>query len=1005
MAAGKVNFAREIRPILSNNCFHCHGPDDKNRKGNGDKGLRFDTEEGAFAALDSGFALVAGHPEKSALVERILTTDKDEVMPPRKTGKKLTPEEIALLRRWIQEGAAYAGHWAYAKPVASPVPNVSDLQWGASSVDRFLYARLRAEGLKPSPEADRATLVRRVALDLTGVPPLPEEVAAFSADSAPDAYLRMVDRFLAKSSFGEHWARLWMDLARYADSAGYPSDPGRSVWAFRDYVIRAFNSNKPFDQFTVEQIAGDLLPHATEEQMIATAFHRNTMTNNEGGTSDEEFRTAAVIDRVNTTWSVWMGTSMACAQCHTHKFDPLTQKEYFSFFAILNQSEDADRNDEAPLHQFLLPEEKVEKARLENRAAELEALFKAPVPAWIQGFAAWDAAFPRALEWRGAKPADVKSANGANVAVKENGSVHVGASEKGGDSVTLQIPELVGEIAALQLVSQPEASLPGGGAGTGANGAFIVDQIRVSVVSANAKVKPRDVKFRAVYASATAGGFEPQTVVGLKAKAEQNARNKGWSVSNSVKEQRLTLIPETEVKLQAGEMLQVELDQRSRKKEQLLASFAVRYTEDKRAELSVATPPKLLAILQTPADARTSENAGQVVDYYVRNHAAEASAERSALASTIRELEALKPNTVPIMRDLGPDKQRITKVQIRGNYLNLGDEVSAGTPAVLPPLPAGAKPDRLAMARWLVSPENPLTARVIANRFWETIFGVGIVRTSEEFGAQGEMPVHPELLDWLALELVRSGWDMKAFLKTLLSTAAYRQSSAVTQALQDKDPENRFLARGPRFRMSAEILRDQALAVSGLLSPKMFGKPVRPPKPNMGLSTAFGRANDWEVSAGEDRYRRALYTEVRRNSPYPSFTTFDAPNREVCTLRRSRTNTPLQALVTLNDPVFIEAAQALSRRIIKEGGASTAERIRYAYLRALSREPSAKEIERLERLVQEAAGAFATDTARAQQMATDPLGALPAGADMAEHATWTVFSNVLLNLDEVLMRR
>ena len=635
----------------------------------------------------------------------------------------------------------------------------------------------------------------------------------------------------------------------------------------------------------------------------------------------------------------------------------------------------------------------------------MEALFKAPVPAWIQGFAAWDADFPRALEWRGAKPADVKSANGANVAVKENGSVHVGASEKGGDSVTLQIPELVGEIAALQLVSQPEASLPGGGAGTGANGAFIIDQIRVSVVSANAKVKPRDVKFRAVYASATAGGFEPQTVVGLKAKAEQNARNKGWSVSNSVKEQRLTLIPETEVKLQAGEMIQVELDQRSRKKEQLLASFAVRYTEDKRAELSVATPPKLLAILQTPADARTSENAGQVVDHYVRNHAAEASAERAALASTMRELEALKPNTVPIMRDLGPDKQRITKVQIRGNYLNLGDEVSAGTPAVLPPLPAGAKPDRLAMARWLVSPENPLTARVIANRFWETIFGVGIVRTSEEFGAQGEMPVHPELLDWLALELVRSGWDMKAFLKTLLRSAAYRQSSAVTQALQDKDPENRFLARGPRFRMSAEILRDQALAVSGLLSPKMFGKPVRPPKPNMGLSTAFGRANDWEVSAGEDRYRRALYTEVRRNSPYPSFTTFDAPNREVCTLRRSRTNTPLQALVTLNDPVFIEAAQALSRRIIKEGGASTAERIRYAYLRALSREPSAKEIERLERLVQEAAGAFATDTARAQQLATDPLGALPAGADMAEHATWTVFSYVLLNLDDVLMRR
>jgi Protein of unknown function (DUF1553)/Protein of unknown function (DUF1549)/Planctomycete cytochrome C len=1003
-AAPKVNFAREVRPILSNNCFHCHGPDDKNRKGNGEKGLRLDTEEGAFEALESGFALVAGHPEKSALLERILSHESDELMPPPKTGKKLTEHEIALLRRWIQEGAAYAGHWAYEKPTAAPVPNVLVPRWSESAVDRFLYSRLQAEELQPSPEADAAALIRRVALDLTGLPPSTEEVAAFVSNKAPDAYSRLVDRFLAKASFGEHWARVWMDLARYADSAGYPSDPGRSIWAFRDYVIRAFNENKPFDQFTIEQIAGDLLPEPTEAQIIATAFHRNTMTNNEGGTSDEEFRIAAVIDRVNTTWSVWMGTSMACAQCHTHKFDPLTQKEYFSFYAILNQTEDADRNDEAPLHQFLLPEEKARKAELEKEAGEIEALFKTPIPAWSQGFAVWDAGFPRDLEWQSGMTGEAKSLNGGSVAVREDGSLFVGTSEKGGDTVTVHLGEIVGEVAALQLNSLPEARLPGGGAGYGASGAFIVDQIRVSVLPADAKAKPREVKFRAVYATTTAGGFEPQTVVGLKVNVEQNARNKGWSVSNSLKPQSLTLIPENTVKLQAGDTLRVELDQRSRKKEQLLASFALKYTLDARAELAVSTPPQMVAILRSVLAARTAASAAQLMDYYVRSHAVEAAAERASLASKKRELEALKPNTVPVMRDLPGEKHRVTKVQIRGNYRNLGDEVSAGTPAVLPPL-RGVAPDRLAMARWLVSPENPLTARVIANRFWESIFGVGIVRTSEEFGAQGEMPVHPELLDWLALELVRSGWDVKSFLKTLLSTAAYRQSSAVTPALQEKDPENRFLARGPRFRMSAEILRDQALFVSGLLSPKMFGKPVRPPKPNMGLSTAFGRANDWEISAGEDRYRRALYTEVRRNSPYPSFTTFDAPNREVCTLRRNRTNTPLQALVTLNDPVFIEAAQALARKIIKEGGASTEERVRYTFQRALSREPSWKEAERLGRLIREMEAEFASNPARAISMATEPLGALPPGGGAPEYATWTVFANVVLNLDEVLMRR
>jgi hypothetical protein len=947
-----------------------------------------------------------------------------------------------------------------------------------------------------------------------------------------------VDRLLAKPAFGEHWARLWMDLARYADSAGYPSDPGRSIWAFRDYTIRSFNANKRFDQFTIEQLAGDLLPNPTEDQLMATAFHRNTMTNNEGGTSDEEFRNAAVIDRVNTTWSVWLGSSMACAQCHTHKFDPFTQHEYFGFFALLNQTEDADRNDEAPLHSFYLPEEGEAKKELERKVAGLEERFKAPQNDWKQGFDAWDAAFPRTVVWDAPVPKAARSLQGASTQVREDGSVSVGASEKAGDKYWVDLP--LGEAAwsAIRLETVADAKLPGGGASHGGNGAFVLDSVRATLIpggvagksarfvrveltgpvrplqiaelevfaggknvaasapatasEANGQAvaalavdgrstgentalitrgeKPgeflevdlgsvqrierlrvtvptsggyylggfkvmlldeskktlwtqaendlrvaarefepqdgADVKFRAVYATNGPGAFELNAVAGLKPKDPAN-RNKGWNVGNSTKSQALTLVLEKPLKAKAGDVLRVELDQQSRKKEQHLASFALKLTGDAGAELAVAIPANFSALAMLPAQKRTPQQMAQWQDFYVRNYAPEAKADRDALAASKKELEAMKPNTVPIFRELPPEKQRTTKVHLRGNFQNLGDEVQPGVPASLPPLAAasGAKPNRLDMAKWIVSPENPLTSRVLANRFWEAIFGVGIVRTSEEFGAQGEMPLHPDLLDWLATEFVRTGWDTKSFLKLLVTSAAYRQSSVVTPETQEKDPDNRFLARGPRFRAPAEVLRDQALAVSGLMSPKMYGKPVRPPKPDLGLSTAFGPGNDWTTSKGEDRFRRAIYTEVRRNSPYPSFSTFDAPNREVCTLRRGRTNTPLQALVTLNDPVFIEAAQALARRVVAEAGADSEARIRHAFLLVLSRQPSGQELRRLLQLLEESKQNFAADNQRALKMAVDPIGPLPEGADPVELAAWTAFSNVLLNLDETLMRR
>jgi uncharacterized protein DUF1553/uncharacterized protein DUF1549/cytochrome c len=724
--ADQIDFNRDIRPILSNYCFQCHGPDADERQG-GTDGLRLDTEEGAFADIGGTTAIVRGKPAESLLIDRIASADPDEMMPPEETGNTLSADEIGLMTEWILQGAPYAGHWSYNALVRSALPEVENKTWPRNPIDFFLLSRLEHEGLSPSAEADPATLVRRLALDLTGLPPTLEEVDKFVDDPSDNAYEQLVESMLQKKSFGEHWARMWLDLARYADSAGYADDPPRTIWAYRDWVIRAFNKNQSFADFTIEQIAGDLLPEPTEDQLIATAFHRNTLTNNEGGTDDEEFRNVAVVDRVNTTMAVWMGTTVNCAQCHNHKYDPISQEDFFRLFAIFNNTEDADRTDDSPL---------------------------------------------------------------------------------------------------LEIYSEP--------------------------------------------------GIRP------------------------------------------------------------------------------------------PAESEPI-------------------------------------TTVPIQRELSGDQRRQTRIQFRGNFLTTGKQVLPGVPIALHSFPRDMQADRLSLAHWLVDKDNPLTPRVIANRYWESIFGIGIVRTSEDFGAQGELPSHPELLDWLATELLRRNWDLKAMLKLLVTSAAYRQSSRTDPLQLERDPDNRLLARGPRFRLSAEMIRDQSLSVSGLLSPKMFGPPVHPPQPKLNVKAAFGSGIDWQTSLGEDRTRRSLYTSWRRSNPYPSMTTFDAPNREICTIRRVRTNTPLQALVTLNDPVFIEAAQALSRKMATHGN-SPEDQIRYGFRVCLARNPERQEQARLVRLYQQLRTRYANDADKAQQLATQPIGAAPDQAQVAELAALTVVSNVLLNLDEMLMK-
>jgi hypothetical protein len=765
-----IDYNRDVRPILSKNCFACHGQDDGHRAVK----LRLDRRETALLPRKRGAAIVPGKPEKSLLFQRVSAEDEDERMPPMQTGNALTQAQIATLKRWIAQGAPYAEHWAFIKPKRPPLPAVKDRAWPRSGLDYFILARLENEGLKPAAEADRYTLLRRVSLDLRGLPPTQAEVETFIKDTSPDTYEKAVDRCLKDAAYGERWARMWLDLARYADSAGYGSDPLRPhIWRYRDWVIDAFNRNLPYNRFTTEQLAGDLQPSPTLEQRIATAFHRNTMTNTEGGTDDEEFRVAAVKDRIDTTLQVWMGLTMGCAKCHSHKYDPITQKEYYRFFAFFNQTADNDQPDESPT-----------------------------VPA------------PSAAEQEKIRRIDAR------------------------------IAELKKQLAAPPLVA--------------------------------------------------------------------------------VRALRRTPIPVESLTLLA---------------------------EIGRVEKTRPAVPK-----------------------------------------------------VPVMVELPAKQRRKTHLMVKGNFLSPGEQVEPGVPAAFHPLPKDVPPDRLGVAKWLFSPDNPLTARVAVNRFWAQLFGTGLVETEEDFGTQGEVPSHPQLLDWLATEYVRLDWDTKALLKMLVTSATYRQASRVTPEALVKDPRNRLLSRGPRFRLEAEIVRDQALALSGLLSRKMHGPSVYPPQPPGLWQAAFNGERTWATSKGEDRYRRGLYTFWRRTVPYPSMATFDATSRETCTVRRIRTNTPLQAFVTLNDPVYVECAQALARRILKEGGSNAEERARFALSLCLCRPPRSEQVRQVMKLFESEREHYRKDAKAATAMATDPLGPLPQGLDAAEAAAWTVVANVLLNLDAVLMK-
>lgn len=1133
--SAKIDFHREVKPILSNTCFKCHGPDAAERKG----GLRLDTADGIRADLGGYAAVVPGDSAKSALVARITSSDPDEVMPPRASGKKLSQHEVEVLSQWVREGAQYAGHWSYLKPVRPELPPLKDASWPRNPIDYFIASRLEREGLRPSPEADRYAVIRRLSLDLTGLPPSVAEVDAFIADTDPQAYEKLVDRLLERPAYGEHWGHLWLDLARYADSAGYADDPPRTIWLFRDYVIRALNANKPFDQFTVEQVAGDLLPDPSEDQIIATAFHRNTLTNNEGGTNDEEFRSVAIVDRVNTTMAVWMGTTIACAQCHNHKYDPISQEEFFRFFAFFNNTDDADRRDESPLLSVYSEQQKRQRIKWQAELDSLEQTLRTMTPELAAGQTRWEADFPRDLKRQTLKPTAVKSQAGAATTIADDGAVHVAAAAN--DTYSIEISPEPGTIRAIQLDALPDDALPGKGPGHSA-GNFVLSRVGVMLerapgesvtgrylrielpgkekilslaevqafhgddnvalrgeatqssttfdgpaklaidgktngnfseakstthtdVSENpwwevdlksaqpldrivvwnrtdnnlegrlagfrllvlnekreavwvqegneapkpkaelALAGPQPIDIVAAVADYSQPSFDPADVIKRPAGDDKELKQKGWAVGGQTGQPHyLTLVVRSPIEINTGAKLTVALEQAYQTANHTLGHFRLSTTDDARAAELARTPSAVVEALRIATDQRTAEQKQLIAQHYL-SIAPELKTARDRVATLNKQLADMKPETVPIMRELPEGQRRKTQIQHRGNFLDLGKEVSEGTPTAFPPLAAGAPLNRLTLARWLVDENNPLTSRVIANRYWEQLFGIGIVSSSEEFGAQGDLPYHPELLDWLATELVRLNWDMKAFIKLLVTSAAYRQSSRVTAELEALDPDNRLLARGPRFRLSAEMVRDQALSVSGLLSEKMYGPPVKPPQPSIGLSAAFGSGIDWQTSGGEDRYRRGLYTTWRRSNPYPSMATFDAPNREVCIVRRVRTNTPLQALVTLNDPVYVEASQALARRLVAEGGSTTADRAQFGFRLCVARPARDDEVVRLVQLYEKSLARLSQNAGDAQKLATDPLGPVPPGMNVAELAAWTVVANVLLNMDETLMKR
>lgn len=1007
-----VDFNRDVRPILVERCFRCHGAD--KREG----GLRLTNLRDALTAADSGAAvIVPGQSAKSVLIERVTSIDENVQMPPE--GARLTEVQVNLLKTWIDRGAVWpeeapaARHWAYVPPVRPQRPTVRDADWPRTEIDYQVLARLDREGLKPSPEADRAQLIRRLSLDLIGLPPTPAEVTAFLADDRPTAYESLVDRLLASPQYGERWARPWLDLARYADSNGFQRDGFRDLWAYRDWVVRAMNADMPFDRFTLEQIAGDLLPDATLDQQTATGFHRCTTVNVEAGTDQEENRVNQVIDRVNTTGTVWLGTTIECAQCHNHKYDPVTQRDYYRLLAFFNNTEIETKFRTAnataavdftgPAIELPNPSTREQTAKLQEQLTSVETQIAAAGKQLDGERTDWERTLVEgggaAAVWHALEVAEFKSSGGAEGKVLDDRSVLVGGEEPEKDTYIVTVWTKLTGISGFKLEALTDPSLPGEGPGRGDEERpnFIVNRFSVTMAKSSDE-SPRPVRLHSARADFSQKSWDVAGAIDDDPKT-------GWAINPQFHKphEASFLTDEPLVNESSGEqgsdavcVLTFRIEQnygggRTIGRLRLSALTGNRDTE--------TVPAEILAVVKKPAAERSKADRKRLDDYRLSQHPAlkRLTAQRDRLQQELKDIES--PQTL-VMKELS--QPRMTNVFLRGNFLDRGQDVSPGTPDFLHALPPGPA-NRLTLARWLASRDNPLVARVAVNRWWAEFFGQGLVTTPEDFGIKGETPTHPELLDLLAVEFMDGGWSMKRLHRLIVTSAVYRQSSRVTPELLARDDRNKLLARGPRFRLEAEMIRDNALAIAGLLSLKQGGPPVKPYQPE-GLWRVTGLVdNTYKVSEGEDQYRRGLYVVWRRSAPYPSFMNFDAQIRAACVVKRSRSNTPLQALTLLNDPVYVEAEMALARRMTNEVTSSDVdERIGHGFRLTLARSPSDRELSALRQLHAAALARYEASPKESQQLTKGQR--LPSDATASEFAAWYEVAAVLLNLDETITK-
>ena len=992
-AVQDVQFNRDIRPLLSDRCFYCHGPDDKNRKA----GLRLDTFEGATKDRGGYRAITPGKPDESELLRRVTSHEAGEMMPPLSAKKAaITREEAALLRRWIEQGAKYQGHWAFQPLAATAPPAVKNTGWVRNEIDSFILARLEREGIAPSPQADPRTLIRRLSLDLTGLLPQPAEVAAFvkafnaagntAGTRNQDAvYRTLVDRLLASPHYGERWGRHWLDQARYADSNGYTIDGDRVMWPYRDWVIQALNEDKPFDRFTIEQLAGDLLPEPADgpqaaqlakAQLVATGFHRNTVINEEGGVDPEQARVEQVMDRVSTTGAVWLGLTVGCAQCHSHKFDPISHKEYYQLFAFFNSTMDV--NNLGPTifvnrgEMFGKPEStepaRRELTRDEWELAEIERLERNPaVTASI-----------KEVDWVSFDPVKFDTEAAGKLQRLDDGSFLTASNASSNDAYRILVRIDSPRVAAVRLRVLPHEALPKNGPGLAADGSFALSEFYIESEGGNHRFND---------------AFADDEQIAWPARAAIDGdRRTGWSINTVDNAQpREAVFVYARPKEFASRQVQFML-RHDASSGRGIGRFKI--------EIATQTPydargAVLLAALKTDARSRTPEQEAQISAAF-------------ASARAVMEKQAGNAVMAMIMRDIAVPRE--SYIFTRGDFTRPNIEAGLLQPNVLsavgPALPETGRPrTRLDLAQWLTDPANPLTPRVTMNRIWMRYFGRGIVETEEDFGTQGARPVHPELLDWLATEFIRQGWSLKAMHRLIVNSATYRQSSDARKDLYEIDPRNLLLARQERFRVEAEIVRDAALSASGLLNPRIGGPSVRPPQPD-GVYAFTQNKKKWVAAAGAERFRRALYTQFYRSAPYPLFTTFDAPDFQTVCTRRQRSNTPLQSLTLANDPAFLEIAQGLAIRLVRdvpgEFAAKLDLRLRHAFALCFSRPPNATELTALRSYVEWQVQGFAGQPASAMALVNDEL--TKAGLTEAQGAAMTAAVRVLFNTDNFITR-